>query len=333
MRTIEEKAAGSTLEVLIAPTDLAVLAPEKALWQNGFVLALVANILWGTTFLASKLTLVVWGPFTASVLRFTIAVLGLWIGFALTGRKIQTPTSLKNWLQAIGVGLTGFGLLYPLQLYGLKLIPSGLSAAIMLISPLILIIFGLLILGEPASRRKVVALFLGITGGVILLNPSSSLVESTSNLLLGSMLTLAAAATLALSVILTKQLSRTLDAGSITFWSMLIGLVILAPFTFFESQPQPADHNALLTGILALLYLGVICSVGCFLIWNQAIISASPKEIASTMHVKTPVAIVLGILIAGELLSLPIIIGTLIVTAGVWLSQSAPKETRETKRS
>lgn len=322
MRLSENNITEDRLGAVLPSTNVTTM-PVSGLWQNGFVLALVANVLWGTTFLASKMTLAVWGPFTASVLRFVVAVIGLRVGFLFLGRKIQASRSARHWLQLAGIGLSGFGLLYPLQLYGLKMIPSGLSAAIMLTSPLILIALGLVFLKEKASWQKTLALLLGIAGGLLLLSPSLS--GNLSTLLLGAALTLAAAVVLALSVIFTKKLSPFLDAGSITYWSMLIGLVFLVPFAFFERQPISVSHESLVTGILSLVYLGLICSVGCFLIWNRAIRIASPKDIASTMHVKTPIAILLGTLVAGEPISTQILLGTSLVTVGVWLSQFGSK--------
>lgn len=246
-----------------------------------------------------------------------IAVVALAFSFWFGPSRVQMPKTFRSWVQIGLVGVAGFGLLYPLQLMGLRFISSGLSASIMLTSPLLLVGLERQFLRTPIGWQKVVALILGIVGGVILISPNGSM--KSSNAILGSVLTLAASLALAASVIFTRNASKDLDVRSLTFWSMVIGFVVMLPFGLQERQPQLSELS--MAPVLSLFYLGLICSVVCFLIWNKAIGISRPQEIASTMHVKTPVAILIGTLVGSELLSTRPIIGAAIVTFGVWLSQ------------
>jgi len=299
---------------------------------SGFSLAVAANVLWGTSFLASKYTLLFWGPLTASALRFAVALITMIIFFPKFGFKIEFPKSKSDWSHVFAVGVTGFGALYPLQLSGMKYVSSALSAAIMLTSPLLLVLLGPIFLGERLSSRKLLALGLGIAGGIFLISNGGSLsrlVNESRDILLGGGLTLAASLSLALSVVLTRKASKKISAPTLTFWSMLIGLILIAPFSVFETHvPQVATQgqSSFYLAIFSLLYLAVICSALCFLIWNRAISRATPKELASTMHLKTPVAILLGTVVAGEAFRISQIFGALIVAAGVYLSQTERKD-------
>jgi drug/metabolite transporter (DMT)-like permease len=319
MRTDSNTAIIST-ERPSSPVLVDVLSKKPA-QSKAFVLALVANLLWGTSFLASKNTLHAWGPFTASALRFALALVFLLIALPFFRFRIRLLNSKREFAGISLIALSGFGLLYPLQLTGLKFISSGLSAAIMLTSPIFVVVFGRLFLSEPISQRKMIALFLGITGGCILLFGTSTLGAMASpNIIYGSLLTLGASASLAASVAITRKVALKLDAANITFWSMLGGLLMLIPFAIHES-----DGNLLLaadpSALISLLYLALVCSAACFLMWNAALAIASAKDIASTMHVKTPAAVALGIVIAGEQWTSQLLAGCLIVAFGVWLSQ------------
>ena len=92
------------------------------------------------------------------------------------------------------------------------------------------------------------------------------------------------------------------------------------PFTLIE-HPRTYTHEDMIHALLALTFLALFCSVFAFLMWNRAIKMTNPQNIASTMHIKTPVAVVLGSLVASEALSLPIIWGTVFISFAVWLSQ------------
>jgi len=309
-----------------------VSAEARNIWfKSGFVTAIAANLLWGTSFLASKYTLLSWGPFTASALRFFLATSLMFVGLKAFKRKIKVPQSTREWLGVSAVAVTGFGFLYPLQLSGLKLITSGMSAAIMLTSPLFVVFAGRLFLGETLTARKLTAIGLGVAGGTILLSANGNFsVGITKESIVGVALTGLASLSLALSVIATRRISKSFDSGSLTLWSMAIGFVLLAVSAeiFEHDNFLFAFERATISSWVAILYLSIICSAFCFFIWNYALSQASPKEIASTMHIKTPTAVLLGVAIANESLSLPLLTGTAIVMAGVWISQVTPKEKR-----
>lgn len=307
----------------------ALIPSEPSVWSlslsPGFMLAILANILWGASFLASKYTLQAWGPFTASSLRFGLATIALFIIFKLLNRRIEIPANSKQWGGLVIIATTGFGALYPLQLAGLKYVPSSLSAAIMLTSPLLVLLLGKTVLKEKLTFQKWVALALGVIGGSILLLSTSGVgsLNFSSDLIFGSILTLISAASLAVSVIATRKFSKDFSSTSLTFWSMAIGFLQLtvSAFIFEENVLASIGENASLLSWMSLVFLALVCSAFCFFIWNYALSMTSPQEIASSMHIKTPTAVLIGICIANESLTAQIMTGTLLVMVGVWLSQ------------
>lgn len=318
----------SRSETRPAPGGMTILWTRLA--GSGFALAVIANVIWGTSFLASKYTVQFWGPFTASAYRFGVAILGMLLVMPRLGWAISAPKNKSSWLKIAWIGISGFGLLYPLQLGGLVWIPSSLSAAIMLTSPLFVILISATVLGAPLSTRKLLAIGLGMAGGCLLISPAnlSSIVwssDTVSQLIRGSLFTIGASLSLAVSVLATRSATGDLDSRSITFWSMCIGEAILIPFALFEHRPTVVAVEWPVAWS-ALFFLAIVCSVFAFLIWNRAIATTSPQNLASTMHIKTPIAVVLGTLILGEPLTPTIVIGTLIVSFALWLSQSTPSK-------
>lgn len=170
LNTVFKKPFPQNMGSVFTSADSPILALNLS---PGFMLAILANILWGASFLASKYTLQAWGPFTASSLRFGLATIALFIIFRLLNRRIEIPANIKQWGGLVIIATTGLGALYPLQLAGLKYVPSSLSAAIMLTSPLLVLLLGKTILKEKLTFQKWVALALGVIGGSILL-PSTS---------------------------------------------------------------------------------------------------------------------------------------------------------------
>jgi drug/metabolite transporter (DMT)-like permease len=308
----------------VETTSAATLSKTYFNFSKGFVLAIIANVLWGTTFLASKYTLQAWGPFTSASLRFGIATVCLFIILKVLKKRIDTPQDIKQWFGLLMIGTTAFGILYPMQLAGLKFISSSLSAAIMLIAPLVVLLLGRITLREKLSKLKYVALCFGVIGGAILISTTSGVsIDLNSDFVLGALLTLAAAISLAVSIVATRKFSKNISSASLTFWSMAIGFfeLTIAAFIFEENVLASINQNSNMLSWVALFFLAFVCSAFCFFIWNHALSKASPQEIASSMHIKTPTAVLIGVFIANEELTTPIIIGTVLVMFGVWLSQ------------
>ena len=309
----------------MSETTLTREAETDFSFRSGFVLAIVANILWGTSFLASKYTLQAWGPFTSAALRFGIATVCLIGILKAMKRKIETPETLGQWFGLIVIATSAFGVLYPMQLAGLKFIPSSLSAAIMLMSPMAVLLLSRIILKERLSTLKYVALIFGVVGGGVLISSTSNnfSVDINSDFFWGTLLTLASAVSLAISAIATRKYSKEISSASITFWTMAIGFLelSLAAFFFEENVLATISNNANTLSVVSLFFLAFVCSAFCFYIWNHALSKASPQEIASSMHIKTPTAVLLGVFIANEELTSTVIVGTALVMFGVWLSQ------------
>lgn len=288
---------------------------------RAFSLGLIANLIWATSFLGSKYTLLAWGPVTSSFIRFGLASIAMLCLLLVTNVRVALPTRSEV-KPILLIALFQFGLLYPLQLFGLKYIPTSLSAAIMLLSPLFVILLGAAYLGEALSRQKVAAVCVGIIGGLILLNVQA---QPTEYYFEGAILTVLAALCLAVATVLTRKYAPNIPTAHLTLWSMIAGSVYLLPFLVWENRNAEnmfftvsSDYPA----IIAMFYLAIICSALTFYIWNKALSLTQAKNLASTMHIKTPVAMLIGIALAGEVLAPSVLFGSAVVFFGVWLSQA-----------
>lgn len=285
--------------------------------------AIIANVLWGTTFLATQHALTVWSPITATIIRFALAFLVLAAGMKGLAQPIGLPRTPAGWRALLATSVLGFGLLYPLQATGLKTISSGASAILMLTAPLFLISISAF-RGESISRSKWVGVITGMIGGGVLIGTRTA-TGGTEIDLPGAALTLCASMCLASSTITAKRALAEIDQLSLTLLSMGIGSLILIPGGLIEAQPLAQSTTS---AWLAIAYLASICSILSFSLWNKAIAIGSPALIASTMHIKTPVAVILGMALNREPLSLPICVGGALVAIGVGIATAAKPKRR-----
>jgi drug/metabolite transporter (DMT)-like permease len=289
------------------------------LWSSGIIQSVVANILWGTTFISTQKLLTYLPPSTLSLIRFALASTALFLISPFLGHKIKRPDFGSKTLWITATGLLGFGFLYPLQNFALIKISTSLSAIIMLTSPLIVAAITMF-KDRSIAKNKVVGILISTVGSLVIVSASKSLnLEDSQHLMLGMLLMFLASLCLAMSNFTAKKSLSEVDQVNLTFWAMIVGAVFLLPFSIVE---RPSFDQTLLRSdiVVNILYLAIICSVIAFFLWNDALAKADPATISSTMHIKTPVAVAIGCLINQEPVSMPLLGGALLVVSGVFFT-------------
>jgi drug/metabolite transporter (DMT)-like permease len=295
--------------------------------------AIAANALWGSTFMASKVILAQCPPLTATLIRFSIAIALFAIVAAVNKADAQIEVVKSRPVALIGLGLVGYTGLYTLQMIALKHIASSQSAAIMLLAPVFTLTVESALKGSIKGREAATTA-VGLLGAVAILFDQYK-VDLSGIAFQGLILTILASACLGVSVVQTKRLlvpkgdAPGFTVFNLTFYSLLIGVIGLLPFVVLEQRGGAHFVPLEFTFWLWLGYLGVVCSVAAFLMWNWAIKNTSPSIVAVAMYIKTPVALGLGAALLHEHLTPVFYAGTTIILGTLFTNHLM--QTREAK--
>ena len=227
---------------------------------KGHLFALFSVTAWGTSFLISKNLMMDLTPVQLMFLRFVIAWLAVWV---------IHPKWHFHWReegQFLLLSLIGNTLYFLSENTALRMtLASNVSILVSsapIFSALMLRVFGK---SERLSRQEgagIVIAFLGVLlvvfNGVFVLklNP------------VGDLLATAAAVFWALYGFLAKRSLEKFDSFLITRKLMFYGILTTAPMLLFDGGSSIRLGFGDLCG---LLYLGLICSAVCYLLWNEAI--------------------------------------------------------------
>lgn len=252
-------------------------------------LALLAlYVVWGSTYLAIRYALESYPPFLLAGLRFLGAGIALY-GF-LRLRGTPSPT-LRQWRNA---AITGVLLLVGgngLVCYGEQQVSSGIAAVVVASMPLFAAVFAGLY-GQWASRRETVGLLIGFAG-VIVLNFGSSLSGSR----LAAVVLLVAAMSWAFGSAWSRR--QDMPGGAMnTAAQMLCASVALIVLALGMGERLPAHPTTHAT--LALVYLAVFGSLIGFSAYLYVLKHARPALATSYAYVNPPIAVLFGVLLAGE---------------------------------
>ena len=134
-------------------------------------------------------------------------------------------------------------------------------------------------------------------------------------------LALAAAGCWAVYSVLLRHVSRGLDPVLVTRRTMFWGILTALPIVILEGTPYPLAP--LFTPVVAgnLLFLGLIGSALCFVLWNKAFRLLGVVTTNNFIYLNPFVTVVAAWLVLREPISPLAMLGAVLITAGVVVSQ------------
>jgi len=217
-------------------------------------------LIWGSTWLAIKIGLTDFPPFTFAAVRFGLATL---VVYALV--RFRRLTIGLNWDELRGTVWFGIfnGISYALVFWGEQYVSSGLTAIINATLTFFSLIFAYFLAGEGISAMRGLGLVAGF-GGLMLVF-SGDLTGLGRGNLAGQGAVLLAAAAYAFGAVLAKRHRN--GPGLLEGVTVQMGvttLVLALPAVLFERGSAVRFTTA---GVLAFLYLTLVGSVAAFLLY------------------------------------------------------------------
>jgi len=262
-------------------------------------------VIWGSTYLGIHFALESYPPFLLAGVRFLCAGVVMYGFLRLHG--MAAPT-FPQWRNAAFTGLLLLGMGNGLVCFAEERVSSGIAAVSVASMPLFAALFSGMY-GQWPNRRESIGLAIGFAG-VIVLNLGSSLSGSP----VGALALLVAAACWAFGSVWSR--GRDMPPGPMnTAAQMLCASVALLLVGYAGGEHLPAHPT--LHATLALAYLAVFGSIIAFSAYLYVLKHARPALATSYAYVNPPVAVLFGVLLAGEHVGPYDLVGMAIILVGV----------------
>ncbi len=243
---------------------------------KGFLLSLIAAVMWGMLPVALKEVLAGMDATTIVWYRFAVAGVALWTWLAFTGQLPNVVSANKRTQGFLLLAAIGLCANYFFFSYSLNFVNGETSEAVIQLSTLFLILGGVIIYHEPflAIQKFGTALILG--GLLLFFNErlfELGSLESTQTL--GVLIVVAAAITWALYALLQKQLLKSYTPVQIL--SVIYGFAIFAMLPL-AVPTSIFDLSLLQFALLAFCCVNTVVAYGCFAeamnCWDSSKVSA-----------------------------------------------------------
>ena len=260
-------------------------------------------------------------------IRFAVAglLLLLWRHFR---SGVAWPT-VREWAGGGGVGACLVLLSNVAVVFAEKTIPSGVTALFAAGTPLLIALFNGHRTGTALGTRRAIGLALGTAGMVLLGSATFAAVHNVAPLFLMALASVA----WAIGSTYGRGWGQSTDVMMASATQMLIGglLAVLVGLAAGEGQWLQA-HTITWQSAAAWGYLAVVGSMVAYPVFQWLLSVADATAVASYTYVNPIVAVALGVILLGEVITIRMMIATVVlIPAVVLVVTGAPKAETEVK--
>lgn len=283
--------------------------------------ALAAISLWGISFISIKLALAEVSAVTLIVVRFAIGAL---VVGAVAWRRGELRQLRRRDLPTLaGVGLIGITLQQLLQVSGQATADASVAACLAATAPAFTVLLAALCLRETPRPWQMAGVLLAAAGAALVTtNGDWAGVLHGDFGAPGNLLVLASSVVWALLTILSKRAAAGRPATLVTAGMFLCGTLFAAPL-FIGQQGWRELAGVSAAGWGALLFTGLVCTAGAYLLNTRALKHLPASRVALIQNVEPLVAVAAATLLLGEALTPAMLAGGAAILGGVYLAERA----------
>ncbi|MCJ2148206.1 DMT family transporter [Bacillus sp. B19-2] len=286
----------------------------------GHLAAVITIIIWGTTFVSTKVLLEDFPPVDILFYRFLIGLIVL----IMVHPHVLTFRSWRQEALFAGAGLCGVTLYFLLENIALTLTYASNAGMIVAVIPMITAVLAHFFLsGERLEPRFFIGFAAAFTGLALIFFNGQIMLKLNP---LGDILAAASAFVWAAYAILMKKIStfgyHTIQCTQRIF---LYGLLFMVPALFlfdfrFDASPFASPANW-----LNILFLGAGASALCFVTWNWSVGVLGAVKTSAYIYMVPVITIAASVVILQEKLTWVAFCGGALTLAGLYISETKPK--------
>lgn len=293
--------------------------------KKAYLALTVTSIVWGTTWVASKMGVKHMPAFELASIRQFLGGSIYVIFFLIKGEKIP---SVKQFLWLVPMAFLMFVSANGIATYGLQFITSGLAALIAALYPLsVVLIERFYFKAIKLNAPTLIGLLLGLIGIGFIFYKDSMQVHGP-DYLFGVALSMFAMFCWSIGSILIARNKIEMNAYNSIGWQMLISAICMAVFTLLSGNYIPL-HEIPTISWAAIIYMVIGGSIFAFVSFIYSMKHLHPAIASLYAYINPIVAIWVGSLLLNEQMTWNSIVGTICTLIGVYLVNWSLKKQKD----
>ncbi len=277
--------------------------------------ALFAVVVWGASFIATKIALHDVQTMTVVWLRFGIGFLVLAVAVPLR-REFFVPNAPDLRSFAL-LGFLGITVHQWLQVGGLVTSLASTTAWIITAIPLVTAIVARIVLDDPLRRNHIIGILVGAVGVLLVVSRGDwhRLTEGAFGAP-GDLLVGLSTITWSLFSVYSRKALHRHKAAPMTLYVMGSGWLFTT--VIWVMKDGPADLVKLSAGgWVAIAFLGILCSGFAYIFWYDALKALPVAQVSSMLYVEPLVTMFIAAAMLGEPITIAALLGGAVIMLGV----------------
>lgn len=282
---------------------------------------IIAVFFWAISFIATKVSLESLPPLFVVFARLVISSICFLIWVYVKKTKIKYRGG--KWLfDMIILSLLGSGLHYSLQTVGLQYTTASNASIYAITAPITITIIAALFLGERLSIKKIIGISLALTGVLTVMGFDTMLNFNLKGHLLGDILVFSSISMWGVFTVLGKKMTKETGALELTMIITVIGAIYMAPVGIYDLHKSSISLTSVpVKAWLSVLFLGITCSFLATLLYFFALQHRESQKVGVYLYTIPSITQVFAVLFLNEVIGVSLIVGTLAVLYGVYLTE------------
>ncbi len=284
---------------------------------------LFAVVVWGASFIATKIGVKEVTPITIVWLRFGMGVMIL--GIAVAARKEFAWPAKNEWAYFALLGFLGITLHQWLQSTGLVTAQASTTAWIVATTPIFMALLGWLVLKEKLTWGQSAGIALAALGVLLVVSKGDLRGISDGNFgTPGDFLILVSAPNWAIFSTLSRRGLQKHPAARMMFYVMTFGW-LFSSVAFFAGGNLSEISKLSFNGWVGVAFLGIFCSGLAYIAWYDGLQAIAASQVGAFLYLEPLVAGVVAAVILAEPITWVSLVGGSIILLGVYLVNRIPQ--------
>jgi drug/metabolite transporter (DMT)-like permease len=276
----------------------------------------IATLIYGLNFTIAKEVMPVYiKPFGFILIRVIGATAIFWLmSLFIKSEKIDKADYKKIFIASI------FGITLNMLAFfkGLSLTTPISASVIMVMSPIMVLIFSSILIRKPIGKQRILGVFIGLAGAILLITYGSSISATSTNNNWGNFLVFVNASSYGLYLVLAKDLSKKYHPITFIKWFYLFGLILVIPFGSLELMEivwQQIPVNIYWN--IGFVVLFTTCVTYLFNLYGLS--KLKPTTVSVFIYLQPVIATVYALIVGSDSLNIIKILATIFIFIGVYL--------------
>ena len=284
-------------------------------------MAMYNVIVWGTTFISTKVLLESFGPLEILIYRFVIGYMALWC-LKPTCLKWQ---GLKKELAYFIAGFFGVTIYFLGENISLTMTYTGNVSIIVSTAPLFTAICACLMTKSERPTKYFWGGFILAIAGIAMINMGGAVIDTAH--IKGDLLALGAAAVWGIyCVVLNEYIREDVPVIVRTRRIFFYGLITMIPCAFLMNVQFHPERLIEPVNAGNILFLGILATAGAYATWNYAVARLGVMKSSVYIYLIPVITIICSAIILKEEITSGAVCGCLLTMTGLFLSEKKTKK-------